>query len=64
MIDTHWIVVAFMIAASALMKVSRLYALHQHLYTKFINWYCVFYAVYPCEFIDLTLSESESVEPK
>ena len=38
--DTYWILVAFMIAASALIKVSRLYGLYRHLYTQLIDWHC------------------------
>ena len=32
--DIYWILVAFMIAASALIKVSKLYGLYRHLYTS------------------------------
>ena len=38
--DIYWILVAFMIAASALIKVSRLYGLYRHLYTQLIYWHC------------------------
>ena len=38
--DIYWILVAFMIAASALIKVSRLYGLCRHLYTQLIYWHC------------------------
>ena len=38
--DMYWILVAFMIAASALIKVSRLYGLYRHLYTQLIYWHC------------------------
>ena len=38
--DIYWILVAFVIAASALIKVSRLYGLYRHLCTQLINWYC------------------------
>ena len=39
--DIYWILVAFMIAASALIKVSRLHGLYRHLYTQLIYWHCV-----------------------
>ena len=44
--DIYWILVAFMIAASVLIKVSRLYGVYQHLYTKLrfchrVLLYCV-----------------------
>ena len=38
--DIYWILVAFMIAASALIKVSRLYGLYRQLYTQLIYWHC------------------------
>ena len=38
--DIYWILVAFMIAASALIKVSRLYGLYRHLHTQLIYWHC------------------------
>ena len=38
--DIYWILVAFMIAASALIKVSRLYGLYRNLYTQLIYWHC------------------------
>ena len=38
--DIYWLLVAFMIAASALIKVSRLYGLYRHLYTQLIYWHC------------------------
>ena len=38
--DIYWILVAFMIAASALIKVSKLYGLYRHLYTQLIYWHC------------------------
>ena len=38
--DIYWTLVAFMIAASALIKVSRLYGLYGHLYTQLIYWHC------------------------
>ena len=38
--DIYWILVAFMIAAWALIKVSRLYGLYRHLYTQLIYWHC------------------------
>ena len=38
--DIYWILVAFMIAASALIKISRLYGLYRHLYTQLIYWHC------------------------
>ena len=38
--DIYWILVAFMIAASALIQVSRLYGLYRHLYTQLIYWHC------------------------
>ena len=37
--DIYWILVAFMIAASALIKVSRLYGLYRHLYTQLMYWH-------------------------
>ena len=43
----------FIIAASALIKVSRLDGLYRHLYTQLIYWhYAVCYTVYPSEFIE------------
>ena len=36
----YWILVVFMIAASALTKVSRLHGLYWHLHTKLIYWHC------------------------
>ena len=38
--DIYRIPVAFMIAASALIKVSRLYGLYRYLYTQLIYWHC------------------------
>ena len=38
--DIYWILVAFMIAASALIKDSRLYGLYRHLYTQLIYCHC------------------------
>ena len=47
----YWILVAFMIAALALIKVSRLYGLYRHLYAIGILTLCC-YTVYQCEFIE------------
>ena len=38
--DIYWILVAFVIATSALIKVSRLYGLYRHLYTHLIYCHC------------------------
>ena len=38
--DIYWILVAFMRAALALIKVTRLYGLYRHLYTQLIYWHC------------------------
>ena len=38
--DIYWILVAFMRAALALIKVTILYGLYRHLYTQLIYWHC------------------------
>ena len=39
--DTYWILMAFIIAASAIIKVCWLHGLYRHLYTKLIYWHSV-----------------------
>ena len=57
--DTNWIMVTFMIAASALIKVSRLYGLCQRLHMKLTYKHCVFLYYIPMWIYSINVSEYE-----
>ena len=56
--DTHWILMAFIIAALAITKVCRLHGLYRHLYTKLMYWQCVLLYCIPMELYWINVPES------
>ena len=62
--DICWILVAFMIAASASIKVSRLYGLNRHLYTQSIYWHCALLYSIPMWIYWINVSESWILNPE
>ena len=56
--DTYWILMAFMIADSAIIKVCRLHGLYRHLYTKLIYWHGVLLYCIPMELLWINVPES------
>ena len=60
--DTYWILMAFIIAASAIIKVCWLHGLYRHLYTKLIYWHGVLLYCIPMEVYWINVPESRILD--